>query len=85
MMAGNCNTHCVDLKRIRCFSSETSSEAIGCETGGEMELNEGSDFECRWGQEFLLLHVVQIGSGVHPTSYPMCTGGSFPGGKAAVA
>jgi hypothetical protein len=30
-----------------------------------------------------LLHVVQTGSGVHPTSYPMSTGGSFPGGKAA--
>jgi hypothetical protein len=26
-----------------------------------------------------LLHVVQTGSGVHPTSYPMGTGGSFPG------
>jgi hypothetical protein len=23
------------------------------------------------------LYVVQTGSGVHPTSYPMCTGGSF--------
>jgi hypothetical protein len=29
-----------------------------------------------------LLHVVQTGSGVHPTSYPMGTGGSFPGDKA---
>jgi hypothetical protein len=32
------------------------------------------------GQEFSLLHVVQTGSGVHPTSYPMGTGGLFPGG-----
>jgi hypothetical protein len=32
-------------------------------------------------QEFSLLHVVQTGSGVHPTSYPMSTGGSFPGVK----
>jgi hypothetical protein len=37
------------------------------------------------GQEFTLLHVVQTGSGVHPTSYPMGTGGPFPGGKAAGA
>jgi hypothetical protein len=29
----------------------------------------------------LLLHVVQIGSGVHPTSYTMGTGSSFPGVK----
>jgi hypothetical protein len=25
---------------------------------------------------------IGTGSGVHPTSYPMSTGGSFPGGKA---
>jgi hypothetical protein len=42
---------------------------------------EGSEFESRWGQEFLLLRFVQTGSGVHPTSYPMGTGGSFPGVK----
>jgi hypothetical protein len=29
-----------------------------------------------------LLHSVQTGSGAHPASYPMGTGGSFPGGKA---
>jgi hypothetical protein len=32
---------------------------------------------------FSLHHRVQNGSGVHPTSYPMDTGGSFPGGKTA--
>jgi hypothetical protein len=26
---------------------------------------------------------IQNGSGAHPASYPMATGGSFPGGKAA--
>jgi hypothetical protein len=31
----------------------------------------------------IFLHVVQTGSGVYPTSYPMGTGGSFPGVKAA--
>jgi hypothetical protein len=39
----------------------------------------------RVGSEFSLLHVVQTGSGAHPASYPMGTGGSFPGGKAAGA
>jgi hypothetical protein len=43
---------------------------------------EGPEFESRKGQEFSVLHIVQTGSGVHPT-YPMGTGGSFPGGKAA--
>jgi hypothetical protein len=28
--------------------------------------------------KFSLLYVVQTGSGVHPTSYTMGTGGSFP-------
>jgi hypothetical protein len=28
-----------------------------------------------------LLHSVQTGSGAHPASYPMGTGGSFPGCK----
>jgi hypothetical protein len=32
-----------------------------------------------------LLHRVQTGSGLHPASYSMGTGGSFPGGKAAGA
>jgi hypothetical protein len=46
---------------------------------------EGSEFESRKGQEFSLLQIVQIGSEVHPTSYPMGTGGSLLGGKAAGA
>jgi hypothetical protein len=33
------------------------------------------------GKNFL--QVVQTGSGVHPSSYPMGTGGYFPGVKAA--
>jgi hypothetical protein len=37
------------------------------------------------GSEFSLLHIVQTGSGAHPTSYLMGTGGSFPGGRAAGA
>jgi hypothetical protein len=32
-------------------------------------------------KRFSLLHIVQTGSGVHPTSYKMGTGGTFPGLK----
>jgi hypothetical protein len=46
---------------------------------------EVSEFETRWDQEFSHLQVVQIGSGVHSTSYPMGTGGLFSGGKASGA
>jgi hypothetical protein len=44
-------------------------------------MTEGSEFESRKGQEFSLLHVVQTGSGVHPTSYPMGTWAVSPGVK----
>jgi hypothetical protein len=37
------------------------------------------------GKDFSPLHVVQTGSGAHVASYPMGTGDSFPGGKAAGA
>jgi hypothetical protein len=37
------------------------------------------------GQEFSLLHVVLTGSGVHPASYPMGTGGPFLRGIAVGA
>jgi hypothetical protein len=37
-----------------------------------------SEFESLYGQKFSLLHVVQTGSGVHPTSYPMGTTAVFP-------
>jgi hypothetical protein len=37
------------------------------------------------GQEFSLLHIVQTGSGVHRTSYPIGTGGFFLGSKSAEA
>jgi hypothetical protein len=47
--------------------------------------NRGIKFESQYGQEFSFLHIVQTGSGVHPASYPMGTGGSFPRGKAAGA
>jgi hypothetical protein len=36
-------------------------------------------------RDFSLLPSVQTGCGAHPASYPMCTGGFFPGGKAAAA
>jgi hypothetical protein len=50
-----------------------------------------SRFSFRWGSipgeagNFSLHHRVQNGPGAHPASYPMGTGGSFSGGKAAGA
>jgi hypothetical protein len=46
---------------------------------------EGSNLGRDW--EFSLHHLVQTGSGAHPTSYPVGSrvSGSFPGSKAAGA
>jgi hypothetical protein len=43
-------------------------------------------FDSMQGQEiFSPLHVVHTGSTAHTAFYPMGTGGSFPGGRAAGA
>jgi hypothetical protein len=47
--------------------------------------DQGVEFESRWEQGFSLLYVVQTGPEADPDSYPMSTGGTFPGGKAAGA
>jgi hypothetical protein len=47
-------------------------------------MDEESEFNSRQGQE-IFFHSVNMGSEVHPASYTMCTGGVFPGPKAAGA
>jgi hypothetical protein len=44
---------------------------------------ERSGFDCRQRQHFSFLRDVQIGSGIHPASCPVGTGGNFLGVKAA--
>jgi hypothetical protein len=39
------------------------------------------EFEFQYGQEFSLFHIVQTGSGVQSTSYPIGTRVFFSGGK----
>jgi hypothetical protein len=62
--------------------SRDSSVGIG--TGYGLD-NEGIGVRVPRGQEFSILQVVLTGSESYPISYPMGTGGSFPGGKAAGA
>jgi hypothetical protein len=62
----------------------TRDSVVGIATGYGLD-NRGSEFESQWGQEFSVLHLIQTGSGVHPTSCPMGTGGSFLAGKVAGA
>jgi hypothetical protein len=58
-------------------------DAVGIATG--YWAAEGSEFESRWRQDFSPLYVFHAGSGGHPSSYTIDTGGSFPWGKAAGA
>jgi hypothetical protein len=43
----------------------------------------GYEMDDRVQEFFSLLHSVQSSTGAHSASYPMDSGGSFPGGKAA--
>jgi hypothetical protein len=64
-------------------NTDSWDNVVGIATGYGLD-DHGSGFESQWGRQFSL-HVVQAGSGGHPTSYIMCTGESLPGGKAAEA
>jgi hypothetical protein len=63
-----------------CTKSRGSSVGIALGYGLD---NRGSRFRFPAGAGNISHHRVQNGSGAHPASYPMGTGGSFPGGKAA--
>jgi hypothetical protein len=59
------------------FEVLSRESVVGIATGCGLD-DRGSEFESRQDQEFSFLHVVQTGSGVHPTFYPIGTGGSYP-------
>jgi hypothetical protein len=69
------------LKRLGKFQ-KSHDGSVGIALGYGLD-NRGSRvrFPAEAGS-FSLHHRVQNGSGAHPASYPMCTTGSFPGGKA---
>jgi hypothetical protein len=60
------------------FGSQDS--VVGIATGYGLD-DQGVGVRVPTGTRISLLHVVQTGSGVHPTSYPMGTGNPFPGVK----
>jgi hypothetical protein len=81
----NTNNHFCTLPKcayicVRYILILSRDNAVGISTNYWLT-TEGPEFESKWGQEFSLLHVVQAGSEVHPTSYPMGIGGSSPGVK----
>jgi hypothetical protein len=71
----------VDKAAVGTFLPSTSvSLGTGIATGYGLD-DQGIGVPVPVGSRTFLLHVVQTGSGAHPASYPMGTGGSFPGVK----
>jgi hypothetical protein len=66
------------------LSARSRDSSVGIATGYGLD-DRGIGVDSRWAQEFSILHVVQTGFATHPASYPVGTGGSFAGGKAAGA
>jgi hypothetical protein len=61
--------------RLLQFKSRSRDSSVGIATGYGLDDQGEQEFESRYSKKFLLLHIVQTGSGVHPTSYKMGTGG----------
>jgi hypothetical protein len=73
------------LSNIVCYYGSLSRDSVvGIATGYGLD-DRGFGVQVPLGVRIVTSPLVQTGSGVHPTSYPMGTGGSFPGGKAAGA
>jgi hypothetical protein len=69
-------------EELQCFYKSRDS-SVGVALGYGLD-DRGSRVRFPVGAgNFSLHHSVQNGSGAHPASYPMCTRGSFVGGKAA--
>jgi hypothetical protein len=64
------------------FPFRSWDSSVGIVTGDRVN-GQGSIF--RRGEKFCLLHSILTSFGAHPTSYPVGTGGSFPGGEATRA
>jgi hypothetical protein len=66
------------------YSSLELDSAVGMATGYGLD-NGGVGVQVPVGSRISLFHIVQTSSRANPASYPMGTGRSFPGGKAAGA
>jgi hypothetical protein len=65
--------------------NESRDSSVGIALGYELDDRDSRVRFSAGAGNFSLHHRVQNGSGAHPASYPMGSGGSFPGGKAAGA
>jgi hypothetical protein len=75
---------CNHLHKFTCTIMGSRNSSVGIATGYGLDDREVGIRVPVWSK-CSLLRSVQTGSGAHPASYPMGTGGSSPGGKAAEA
>jgi hypothetical protein len=61
------------------FLIESHDSTVSIETGYGLDY-QGVEVQVPVWARIFTSHIIQTGSGVHPTSYPMGTVGSFPGG-----
>jgi hypothetical protein len=70
------------FKYLSSFSTQSRDSSVGITLGYGLD-DRGSRVRFPAGAgNFSLHHRVQNGSGAHPSSYPVGTRGSLPGGKA---
>jgi hypothetical protein len=72
------------FSKLCVFGKNSWDSAVGGIAAGYGLVDRGGQISSL-GKVKNFLHVVQTGSGAHPASYTMGTGGSFSGGKAAGA
>jgi hypothetical protein len=68
-----------DISRMTVVHFRSRDSAVGIATDYGLD-EQGAGVRASVGSRCFLLHVVQIGSGIHPTSYPMGTRGILPRG-----
>jgi hypothetical protein len=66
----------IDASTALSWSQDSS---VGIATGYGLDYQGGRSSSPGRVKQFSLLHIVQTGSGVHPTSYKMGTGGKAAG------
>jgi hypothetical protein len=82
---GNKNLSSIGLRTLDTFSSdlEISLNVNGiAQSVWRWATGWTAWVRCPVGKFFFLFYSIQTGSGAHPASYPMDTGGYFPGGRA---
>jgi hypothetical protein len=73
------STTCPSASFLQVFFPNKSRDSVARIAAGYGLVDRGAGVRVPVGSRIFISQIVQIGSGVHPTSYTMGTGGTFPG------